>query len=59
MVQRKFARTLYFYMEGPNASFYYAHKLLKVKVFTIIYTRASCFRVMIYEGIQPVVNNCC
>ena len=57
MVQKKFARTLYFYMEEPDASLYYAHKLLKVKVFTSIYTHASCFRVMIYERTQPVVNN--
>ena len=57
MVQKKFARTLYFYMEDPNSSFYYAHKLLKVKVFTDIYTHASCFKVTIYERTHPVVNN--
>ena len=57
MVQKKFAKTLYFYMEEPNPSLYYAHKLLKVKVFTNIHPCASCLGAMLCEETHHVVNN--
>ena len=56
MVQRNIARTRYAYMKESKPYFQYAHKLLKVNVFTPFYSPINLFLSISCVLIQHIVN---